>query len=463
MPIGLPNAPVTDATAAASPSVAMMEAARRAREQKDAMQKQLMDTKAAEEQRANQNQQASTARETRAQAGEQNVADTHAMANDLTQWSQEPEMAQYRVPWDQAPAEVRSHVQTAYPGVQSAAPKVWNDAYTANTGNAVATRVPLTPAQRITAQQHGVELAPTDGVDEYVAKLAAKQAQPLELTPDQQKMAEEIANYDLPTSQAKVRVQNPDVWAKMLATAGELGYDAKEYPTRVASRRDFTSGKAAQSITSLNTVIHHLGNALEANAKMSNTGMGPYVNAPINAVRRGFGNPDVTAYETNANAVAEEMAKLLKGGVATKSEIDEWKASLSPNLSPDQLKQNIGEMMRLIAGRVDGLRNQWQSAYSRPRDLPFLDVNSRDVLKNHGFEPGAIDPAYAAPGTRPAGQPGVLPPAANAPQGQQPAAPEIPQVNSQQEYDALPAGAQYRDSNGRAAEKKSVALIRKSR
>lgn len=174
MPPVLPLSPTGEATAAASPSVAMMQAAADARKRmldKTALDQQY---KAQEESRMQQQSALANAREQHLQTQDQNATSTHAMANDLGQW-QDPTTPQYRVPWDQAPGEVRSHVQEAFPNVASAAPKVWNDAYTANTGNAVTPRVAPTTAQKLQAAQHGVTVDPQDSADDLVAKVTQAQ------------------------------------------------------------------------------------------------------------------------------------------------------------------------------------------------------------------------------------------------------------------------------------------------
>jgi hypothetical protein len=50
------------------------------------------------------------------------------------------------------------------------------------------------------------------------------------------------------------------------ATQYDPTLDAANAATRVATRKDFTSGKSAQNITALNTVIGHLGFAVEERA-----------------------------------------------------------------------------------------------------------------------------------------------------------------------------------------------------
>lgn len=170
----IPLSPSGEATAAASPSVAMMQAAAEAKQRKLQQVDLENQYKAQEESRMQKQSDLATAREQHLLTNDQNTASTHAMANDLGQW-QAPATPQYRVPWDQAPDEVREHVQSAFPGVSSAAPKVWNDAYTANTGNAVTPRVAPTTAQKLQAAQHGVTVDPQDSADDLVAKVTQAQ------------------------------------------------------------------------------------------------------------------------------------------------------------------------------------------------------------------------------------------------------------------------------------------------
>ena len=264
-----------------------------------------------------------------------------------------------------------------------------------------------------------------------------------ELSDNQKIIANAIARYDQHPMQSLSRFHQPDR-EKIMAYVQTVNpaYDQKEFPVRQASRRDFTSGKAAGEIKSVNTLIHHFDGVLNAQAKLNNTGI-PILNQPINYLRKEVGgNPDITAFDTNANAVAEEMAKLLKGGLATKSEIDTWKAQLDRNLAPDQLKGNIAAMMRLMAGRIEALHNQWQSAYDAPKDKPFIDEDAQTILAKHGFNPQDIDPrAKPASG---AGTPPAQPNAAPAPAAmpQQPAKPRVVRQNGVT-YTLQPDG-QYR-------------------
>lgn len=362
---------------------------------------------------------------------------------DARQWAGTPG---YDQPYEKLPDEARTHFDTHYvPEVAANAPAIYNQALRERTG-----KIPGLDDMDVV----GATNDPATGRTSLSYKPKVNPEATGDLTDNQRTIAEAIANYSMPPAQALGRFSQSDR-EKIMAHASGLGYDAKEYPTRLASRKDFTSGKAAASITSLNTLIHHFDQVMESQKALTNT-FAPIANAPLNYLKKNVaGNADITKFETNANAVAEEMAKLLKGGVATKGEIEEWKSKLDPSLNQDQLEGNIAEMMRLVAGRVDGLRNQWQSAYDKPRDLPFIDDASQSILKKHGFNPKMIDPGSTEGDPGPVATADVTAPAGKpAPRGAPATTPELPTITTQAQYDALPPGSRYRDSTGKPATKK---------
>lgn len=375
--------PYADATAASSAPAQMMRAAQAAQADRDRKAKEQAAESARQDAQLKLNQQAGVRADQSAQeeARKARVAQLPAtMATDAIQWDAPDVKGK---PFNEIPDYARKHFIDAY-GETGAVPEAWNEAQRSATGNASVGRPTMPspqPGQTIHQDAKGgistqqTYQAPSDGA----------------LSDNQRTIAEAIANYDMPPSQGLGRFSQADR-EKIMAYAANLGYDAKEYPARLASRKDFTSGKAAFQITSLNALFHHLDAVMEAQKKVGNT-RAPFVNAPMNYIRQGMGNADIGAFDTNAGAVAEEMAKLLKGGVATKGEIDAWNEKLNSNLGPAQVNRNLREMMTLIAGRVDALRNQWQAAYNKPRDLPFIDESSKRVLEKHGFNPGEIDPA----------------------------------------------------------------------
>lgn len=154
-----------DPTAALSPDVAAMRNAQRMRAAQEAMM-----------QRQNTQNDLAAERERKLQGQNDLVDQTRVMANDLGQWSQSSSTPQYQVAWDKTPDEVKQHVQSAFPNIASAAPKIWNDAVTANTG--VVTGVPVSPAspvQKMQAAKMGIAIDPYDTADDLMAKVTARQ------------------------------------------------------------------------------------------------------------------------------------------------------------------------------------------------------------------------------------------------------------------------------------------------
>jgi hypothetical protein len=56
------------------------------------------------------------------------------------------------------------------------------------------------------------------------------------------------------------------------AANAEPGFDLTKWQGRVGTAKDFASGKAAQNVTSLNTVIGHLGDLKDAADGLQNRG-----------------------------------------------------------------------------------------------------------------------------------------------------------------------------------------------
>jgi hypothetical protein len=181
-------------------------------------------------------------------------------------------------------------------------------------------------------------------------------------------------------------------------------FDGTQFPVRQASRKDFTSGKGAANIRSLNTAISHLDELDKAAKSLSNSSI-PGWNAVANTVqRRGLGDPRVTNFENAANAVAGELATLFKGTGGTDQEIKHWRANLDPNMSPDQFKGSVATLLSLVGGRLSALEGQYGSAMNKPKGFTVLGPHAKAVLEKFGQEyKGAAPASGAQSGTDPLG------------------------------------------------------------
>lgn len=162
-------------------------------------------------------------------------------------------------------------------------------------------------------------------------------------------------------------------------------FDMSQYTARAATRKDFTSGKAAGNIRSINTAVKHLDSLANAAEKLDNRAVQLW-NALANKVITSVGDPRVVRFNSAANAVESEMASVFKGMGATDQEIKAWRDQLNASQSPEQLNVAIDTMIELMGGRLAALENQWQTNMGKPVDFRILSPESDRILKELGAD-----------------------------------------------------------------------------
>lgn len=174
-------------------------------------------------------------------------------------------------------------------------------------------------------------------------------------------------------------------WNKVLQLVGEYDptFDATNYKTRASTRKDFTSGKAANNIRSLNTAIGHL-NSLEEAAKGLNNGGFPLWNYIANKSLKETGDPRVVQFNNAANAVAGELATIFKNTSGTDQEIKAWRDQLSSSSSPAQINASLHQLIQLMGSRMNALNYQWKEGMGRARDFHLLSPESIQILNGIG-------------------------------------------------------------------------------
>jgi len=182
-------------------------------------------------------------------------------------------------------------------------------------------------------------------------------------------------------------------WQRLLERARMVdpSFDASQYTTRQKVRQDFTSGKAAQNVRSLNTVIGHLDELKRAGDALNNSSL-PLWNRLANAAESAAGDPRIKRYETAANATSGELATLFKNTSGTDQEIQSWRKLANPSDSPDQIHAFVDQAIQLAFSRLDALKSQYQTGMGKPADFTLLNPKSREILKSLGKDPDAYDP-----------------------------------------------------------------------
>lgn len=218
-----------------------------------------------------------------------------------------------------------------------------------------------------------------------------------QFTPNVQALAKQLVEYKIPLPTGMALSNPKSVWNAAIQAAGILDptFDATQYPARLAMRKDFTSGKAAQTITALNTVIGHL-DTLNKNGQALENAAIPIFNRGVNVVKTGTGNPAVKNFDVAKNAVADELLRVFRSTGGTETEVQSWKEQFDSSGSPEQLKGAINQAVELIGSRVSALQDQYDRGFGKPQNFKFFTPKSEKILQELSGESPTATPT--APG-----------------------------------------------------------------
>lgn len=412
-----------EATALDSPSVALADQYRRNQQMQAAALAKQQTQEALEQ-----------ARQTKLDTQNQRTISGQTLASDATQWAATPDYAGKS--FAQAPAEARQHFMSAYPEIADQAPAAWDTAQRNVTGNPSVGLENLQPGQTATVHMNGVPVAvnkpepykivsnPATG-EQLLFDPTTQTTRPLVAQNPQggqspatgddalAQMNPQDAAFVKGLSEGRIGLnaipsrggQRERIFA--LAQQYDPTIDATSLPTRQATRKDFTTGNAANALRSGNTAIGHLKELSDSVGALNNSGS-KWWNVPANAIASGLSGGSASAqgkFQTAATAVADELAKFYGGkGSATESAIKAWKDRLSVNASPAETKANIDEAINLLASQMQSYKGQYEQGMGKPKDINFLQPQSRAILRQLGHDPDQIEG-----GTHPAQQPSAAP------------------------------------------------------
>ncbi len=218
-------------------------------------------------------------------------------------------------------------------------------------------------------------------------------------------------------------------WQGLLRDVGQFdpSFDAVNYNARAATRKDFTSGKSAQNITSFNTAIGHIGRLADSAEKLSNRSF-PAWNSLANLASSQVGKPEVNNFNVAKQAVLDELTRSFRGSGGSQTEINEWSKRLDASQSPEQLRGAVKEAVGLLRSRIDAVGEQYQRGMGTTKDP--VELLSPEAQKTLARLEGRAAPGDG--GSSAAAKP-------SAPQ----AAGGVVQNATKDQYAALPSGAHY--------------------
>jgi hypothetical protein len=152
-----------------------------------------------------------------------------------------------------------------------------------------------------------------------------------------------------------------DYWQNMLQNVAKYdpSFDAVNYNARSKTRADFTSGKAAQQVNAINTVIGHLSGLSDAAEALNNSDI-PLFNSLANSISKATGSPKVTNFDTIKKAVSDEVTRVWRQSGGSEADIQAAQKNLDASGSPAQLRGAIATYADLLESKLGSLNEQYR-------------------------------------------------------------------------------------------------------
>lgn len=161
----------------------------------------------------------------------------------------------------------------------------------------------------------------------------------------------------------------------------------------------FGPGQLGSNVKSANVAIQHLDQLRELGIALQNKD-NQTVNEVANRVRAWNGGADPTNFDFVKGLALDEVAKFVVGGNFTQGDREEIKEGIKNASSPQQIAGIIEHAQGLMAGQMNGLRQQYVSGGGQDFEGKLLPETLR-VMKAHGY--GAVDATGGAQGSPAAG------------------------------------------------------------
>jgi hypothetical protein len=184
-------------------------------------------------------------------------------------------------------------------------------------------------------------------------------------------------------------------WSRMLQAVSRYDptFDAVNYQSRAATRKDFTSGASAKNLSSFNTAIGHLDALDHAIA-----GLGNYASPVNNWLAHRLANVTGTdqrlaRFEAAKNAVADELTRAFRGSGGALADVEGWKHQLDSAKNPETLHATVQTMVDLLHSRIEALGEQYNQGMGTTK-AP-LELLTPKAAKTMARLAGLPEPATA--------------------------------------------------------------------
>ena len=235
------------------------------------------------------------------------------------------------------------------------------------------------------------------------------------LSPQQEVMAQQIANYHLPVS--AYSMSKPAMQA-LVARASQINpdYDSKNFEAAQALYKGMAGSSPTSyggQLTAAAAALGHLNEMADISAKL------PSHPSWVNAVENSGSSllntgdaPSLTDWNTGKNFVAGELQKMVKGGVASEGEVNSMLQNLSPN-NPNR-NEALATAAAFLTQKIQGIESTRDKVLgSASPHTSLLNAQQQAYAKRvMGLSQNYAEPVFAAPGN------GPMVPGMQLPQGQ---------------------------------------------
>ena len=220
-------------------------------------------------------------------------------------------------------------------------------------------------------QQHG---------DDYLNSLP--------LDPDKMALVRSVANYEAPPGAGRGGLGSPEIQQILgFAKLYDPSFDTKSYPLRYNYMQDLNQKGGAQRIASLSNAAFHMRDLANIYDKMGNYNLPKpvnYVTRNLGAIAGGvFGKGRsydlMGAADQGATALGPEAARVYKGDMPNKEEIEQQMENLGKYNALSYQHGNFGDMAEKFAQRLLTNAQSYQRAFGDIK--PKVPLVHKDAAK----------------------------------------------------------------------------------
>jgi hypothetical protein len=188
------------------------------------------------------------------------------------------------------------------------------------------------------------------------------------------------------------------------------GFDASKYPTMMATRKSYTSGKDFQETQALNTVAGHMSRLADAADGLGNSGFKPWNYVKNNIQDMTVGSPALVRFRNDLVTTQNELAKAYHGGHVTDAAYSAFNNAIGEAQTPAELKAAIGEISGLLQSKIEAKESGYRSSMGDaplPSEFKATNDEARHAFSRisdwaHGIKPeGGRATAQGAAAPRP--------------------------------------------------------------